>query len=218
MAVFRARASAPSEVDSCHRGDSARTRGSRQTSIGLHGRRLRRRSRRLSGRSRTRAGCAGCLFECKLYCAALRARQSAQNAGSRADRSALEPRRRGRVGSGHGRVRPQRPGRPHLRARVRRERGVRVGESLKVPAHVWKATLEGLLEAVPAAATGTIVAPTLIVWGDRDVFVPREDQQRLTAAIRNSRLVIHEGVGHVVHWEQPERVAADIEAFLDLLR
>ncbi len=92
-----------------------------------------------------------------------------------------------------------------------------VGENLKVPARVWKATLEGLLEAVPAAATGTIAAPTLIVWGDRDVFVPREDQERLTAAIPNSRLVIYEGVGHVVHWEQPERVAADIEAFLDLL-
>jgi len=37
------------------------------------------------------------------------------------------------------------------------------------------------------------------------------------AAIPNSRLVIHEGVGHVVHWEQPERVAADIATFVDLL-
>ena len=92
-----------------------------------------------------------------------------------------------------------------------------VGESLKVPARVWKATLESLLEAVPAAATGTIVAPTLIVWGDRDVFAPREDQEKLTAAISNSRLIVYEGVGHVVHWEQPERVAADIEAFLDPL-
>ncbi len=92
-----------------------------------------------------------------------------------------------------------------------------VGESLKVPARVWKESLEGLLEAVPAAATGTIAAPTLIVWGDRDVFAPREDQEKLTAAISNSRLVVYEGVGHVVHWEQPERVAADIAAFLDLL-
>jgi non-heme chloroperoxidase len=92
-----------------------------------------------------------------------------------------------------------------------------VGESLKVPARVWKATLEGLLEAVPAAASGTIAAPTLIVWGDRDNFVLREDQERLTAAISNSRLVVYEGVGHAVHWEQPERVAADIEAFLEVL-
>lgn len=50
-----------------------------------------------------------------------------------------------------------------------------IGESLKVPASVWQATLEGLLAAVPPTETGTLAAPTLIVWGDRDAFVPLED-------------------------------------------
>ena len=93
-----------------------------------------------------------------------------------------------------------------------------IGESLKLPAHVWKMTLEGLLEAIPPTETGTISVPTLIVWGDRDDFVPRSDQERLAAAIPGSRLVVYGGAGHIVHWEAPERVAADIAAFVGGLK
>ena len=94
---------------------------------------------------------------------------------------------------------------------------VMIGESLKVPARVWKATLDGLLNATPPVETGTICAPTLIVWGDRDDFVHRSDQERLAAAICESQFVAYEGAGHVVHWEEPERVAADIAAFVGRL-
>lgn len=93
-----------------------------------------------------------------------------------------------------------------------------IGESLKVPARVWKATLEGLLEAVPPTETGTITAPTLILWGDRDEFVPRSDQEALAAAIAGSRLVTFKGTGHAVHWEEPERVAADVVAQAERVR
>ena len=58
-----------------------------------------------------------------------------------------------------------------------------IAESLKVPARVWEATLEGLVEAVPASETAAITAPTVIVWGDRDGFLPRSDQEALAAAI-----------------------------------
>jgi non-heme chloroperoxidase len=93
-----------------------------------------------------------------------------------------------------------------------------IGESCKVPAHVWKATLEGLLQADPAAETETITAPTLILWGDRDEISPRSDQTALAAAIPGSRLVTYEGAGHVVHWEEPERVAADVVALAERVR
>jgi non-heme chloroperoxidase len=83
-----------------------------------------------------------------------------------------------------------------------------IGENLKVPARVWEATLKGLLDA--ETADTEIIAPTLILWGDHDEFLPRSDQDALTAAIGGSRLITYEGTGHVVHWEQPERVAADI--------
>jgi non-heme chloroperoxidase len=93
-----------------------------------------------------------------------------------------------------------------------------IGENRKVPARVWKATLRGLLEAVAPAETATITAPTLILWGDRDEFLPRSDQEALAAAIPGSRLVSYEGTGHAVHWEEPERVAADVAALAQRLR
>jgi len=93
-----------------------------------------------------------------------------------------------------------------------------IAENLKVPALVWKATLEGLLDAVPATETATITVPTLILWGDRDEFLPRSDQEALAAAIPGSRLVVYEGTGHAVHWEEPERVAADVVALAERVR
>jgi pimeloyl-ACP methyl ester carboxylesterase len=93
-----------------------------------------------------------------------------------------------------------------------------IAENLKVPAGVWTATLEGLVAATPATATSTITAPTTILWGDRDEFLPRSDQEALAAAIPGSRLVAYEGTGHVVHWEQPARVAADLVGLVERIR
>jgi non-heme chloroperoxidase len=90
-----------------------------------------------------------------------------------------------------------------------------VGESQKAPAHVWKAAAQGLLDAVPPTEAATISAPTLILWGDRDDFLPRSDQEALAAAIPGSRLVTYEGAGHSVLLEETERVAADVVAFVE---
>ncbi|MFI1393427.1 alpha/beta fold hydrolase [Streptomyces sp. NPDC020681] len=86
-------------------------------------------------------------------------------------------------------------------------------QSLKVPAHVWKETLHGLLEADLPATLAGILVPTLVIWGDQDGFLPRSDQQTILDAIHGARLITYEGVGHVVHWEQPERVIADLVEF-----
>jgi non-heme chloroperoxidase len=87
-----------------------------------------------------------------------------------------------------------------------------LADGLQMPARVWKAALAGLAESEPPTAAGTITAPTVIVWGERDAFVPREEAEALAAAIPDSRLVIYEETGHTPHWERPERVAADIVA------
>ena len=89
---------------------------------------------------------------------------------------------------------------------------VLVTESQKLPARVWQQTLDGLLAASPPT-DGAITVPMLVIWGDRDELIPLEDQERLVAAVPGSRLVVYEGAGHVVHLEQPERVAHDITAF-----
>jgi non-heme chloroperoxidase len=88
-----------------------------------------------------------------------------------------------------------------------------IAESCKVPARVWRSYLAGLLEADVPTETGVIAAPTLILWGDRDAFAPRDDQDALAAAIPGAELVIYHGTGHCPHWEQPERAAADLAAF-----
>ncbi len=90
-----------------------------------------------------------------------------------------------------------------------------VRESLKVPARVWRAAFEGFLEDDFSGKLGRIAAPTLIVWGDQDVFAPRSDQETLAAAIAGSRLVVYPGAGHAFHWEEPERFAADLVAFTE---
>ncbi|WP_435220827.1 alpha/beta fold hydrolase [Streptomyces sp. Tue6028] len=89
-----------------------------------------------------------------------------------------------------------------------------VEENLKVPARVWKETLEGLLQADLRATLAGILVPTLVIWGEQDGILPREDQQTILDAIHGSRLLAYEGTGHAVHWEQPERVVADIAAFV----
>ncbi|MFH8258982.1 alpha/beta fold hydrolase [Streptomyces roseolus] len=93
-----------------------------------------------------------------------------------------------------------------------------VDESLKAPARVWRETLRGLLETDLAATLTGILVPTLVVWGDRDPVLTRSDQQLILDAIPDSRFAVHEGAGHVVYWEDPERVVRELAAFSAALR
>jgi pimeloyl-ACP methyl ester carboxylesterase len=90
-----------------------------------------------------------------------------------------------------------------------------VTESLKAPARVWRDMFDGLLAFDDAAALRRIAAPTLIIWGDRDaLFTSPEEQKRLAAAIPGARLTVYAETGHSPNWERPERIAADLEAFV----
>jgi pimeloyl-ACP methyl ester carboxylesterase len=93
----------------------------------------------------------------------------------------------------------------------------RVQDGARTPAHVWRETLNGLCNAPPPTETGTITCPALIVWGDRDELLSREQEEDLAAAIPGSRLVVYENTGHLVVWEQPERVARDLTTFVESL-
>jgi non-heme chloroperoxidase len=92
-----------------------------------------------------------------------------------------------------------------------------VKESLKVPVRVWRAALGGLLETDPLGRFGSVKAPTLMMWGDQDAYVPRGDQEALAAAIPDARLVVYPGAGHAFHWEAPAQFAADLAAFVEEL-
>jgi non-heme chloroperoxidase len=90
-----------------------------------------------------------------------------------------------------------------------------VSESLKVPARVWRNYYEGLLLAVDdTSRLGEIGAPTLILWGERDALLPREEQERRAAASPNATLRVYPETGHLAHWVRPEWVAQDLQAFI----
>lgn len=57
--------------------------------------------------------------------------------------------------------------------------------------------------------------PILIVWGDRDPFIPVAHAHAAHAAAPHSRLEIIEGAGHFPHRDDPHRVSSAILAFLD---
>jgi pimeloyl-ACP methyl ester carboxylesterase len=69
--------------------------------------------------------------------------------------------------------------------------------SARARAHLG-AAFTGLTTALPPSESGTITVPTLIIWGERDELLPRQDEEMLAAAIPDSRLVIYENTGHVV--------------------
>lgn len=92
-----------------------------------------------------------------------------------------------------------------------------IQESLKVPLHVWRETLKGLMEDDSFQELHKIEAPTLIIWGDQDSLLPREDAEALAAAIPGAQFLVYHGAGHVFYWEEPERVAENLAAFIESL-
>jgi non-heme chloroperoxidase len=91
-----------------------------------------------------------------------------------------------------------------------------VSESLKVPARVWRDYWDGvLLTADDTARLSEIDAPTLILSGERDVLLPREEQERTAAAIPDATLKVYPDTGHAVAWERPEWVVQDLQEFIE---
>jgi len=89
-----------------------------------------------------------------------------------------------------------------------------VGETMKVPVHVWKAALAPYRTTDFAARLTNVRVPTLIIWGDRDAFTGRQEQDKLAQAIGGSRLAVYAGAGHSPHWEEPQRFAGHVASFV----
>jgi pimeloyl-ACP methyl ester carboxylesterase len=69
-------------------------------------------------------------------------------------------------------------------------------------------------EAV-AAALPAVSAPTLVIWGDDDRWIPLAHADRFVAAIRGARKVVIPACGHVPQEEKPAEVARLLLEFLD---
>ena len=66
----------------------------------------------------------------------------------------------------------------------------------------------------PVSRLQSIKVPTLLLWGEKDAFIPLSNAQDYLKAMPQARLVTLPGVGHVLHEEAPQ---ASVQAVLDFL-
>ena len=89
-----------------------------------------------------------------------------------------------------------------------------VSESLKLPAYVWKKALSGVVAKDYSAELRKINIPVTIFWGEKETVFLRDEQEKLTKGLPNSRLVVYPNSGHAPHWEEPEKFARDLNKML----
>jgi pimeloyl-ACP methyl ester carboxylesterase len=91
-----------------------------------------------------------------------------------------------------------------------------IGESMKVPARVWKDVSAQWVHGNFAEALKNYDKSALIIWGDKDAYCFYRDQKVLMESLRHSTLITFEGIGHAVHWEEPERFALHLTKFVSM--
>ncbi|MGF6721035.1 pimeloyl-ACP methyl ester carboxylesterase [Paraburkholderia sp. GAS41] len=60
----------------------------------------------------------------------------------------------------------------------------------------------------------TIDVPSLVLWGAKDRWIPPAHAAQFAQRIPGAQSVMYEGLGHIPMEEDPERVLADLRAFL----
>lgn len=94
---------------------------------------------------------------------------------------------------------------------------VMLKENLKVPSRVWKSVIKDTMEEEFPGRMCDIKSLTLIIWGENDTIVTREDVNAITKVIKNSKLIVHSDIGHLLYWEKPKLIADDITMFIKQL-
>lgn len=65
-----------------------------------------------------------------------------------------------------------------------------------------------------APALARLDRPALVLWGERDRFVPAEQAERQLESFPNAEIEVLEGIGHYGHLEAPEPIAERALPFL----
>lgn len=88
-------------------------------------------------------------------------------------------------------------------------------DSAKIPAAVWRAVIfQGLMGLELRSTLPLLKAPTLMIWGGKDTIITSADREGLIAGLPSAKVRLYPDLGHNPFWEEPGRVADDIEAFL----
>jgi pimeloyl-ACP methyl ester carboxylesterase len=64
-------------------------------------------------------------------------------------------------------------------------------------------------------ALRSVAAPTLVVWGAEDVWIPRAQGDRIAATVAGARLVVISSCGHMPQEEKPAELVRLLLEFLD---
>ena len=73
-----------------------------------------------------------------------------------------------------------------------------------MPSYAYKAQCNAILGFDIRSELSRVKAPTLVVGGDRDLFVPVKVTEEMAEAIPGAELYMAPDGGHVQHWEQLE--------------
>ncbi len=89
-----------------------------------------------------------------------------------------------------------------------------VDEAELVPAATWRGLGSALNSNDSVDDLKKIRVPTLILWGDKDVYFKKDDEDILVKTIPQATFKLYPDTGHALHWEQPERFTNDMLAFI----
>src|SRR4030095_2741886 len=89
-----------------------------------------------------------------------------------------------------------------------------IDESMRLPLHVWKGVAAGLVAEDFTKHLHSVEVPVLIFWGSKDMICFKGDQENFARNLKNEKLIVYEGTGHALHWEEPERFVADLVGFI----
>lgn len=88
-----------------------------------------------------------------------------------------------------------------------------VDEGMRPRMDVFQASLTGLMKTDFSSRLSKIDKPVLVLWGDKDSFCDKPGQDQFQKGLRKGKLIVYEGHGHALHWEDPERVVNDLVKF-----
>ena len=83
-----------------------------------------------------------------------------------------------------------------------------ISESRQLPARVWRAAIEGLNEYTPV--DDRIECDTLVLGGELDGVFSVAEQHQLAERIAKARIRLFSGIGHALHWDDPDALARAI--------
>lgn len=87
-------------------------------------------------------------------------------------------------------------------------------EIMKTPARVLQQAMNGMLEENHFDRLSEIAVPTLILYGEKEMYFSEPQQQEMVNNIPNAQLKCYPNVGHGIQWEIPDQFAEDFAKFM----